>query len=378
MASYTVKSLNKGNEILKNLQTHLPQVHESRRKFITLFVLALLKVKTVNLDKIAESFDGKAEIESTKKRIHRFLNNYLINYQLVAMFIIALLQIPIKHGVYLSLDRTVWKLGSKPVNLLVLGIVCNGLPPRGFVIPVFWSCCNKFGNSKAEERIDLCKKFIATFGKECIKGLIADREFIGKDWLSFLLEESIPFYMRLKQNFIYKGKQKLVSRYQYLRCGYGVYEQGSFTINDCKLYLCVLRLYTGELLIVASGGFDKEALRIYRLRWAIELTFKALKKTGFNLEDTHLTHTDRVEKLFTLVTIAFIYAYLVGVHKNDEVKAIKILPHGRKQCSLFKYGLKQLSEILLNEEKVVNFSEIITLSIKYSLSNRYKIIRLLS
>lgn len=368
-----IKSLSKGNEILGNLQTHLPKVHESRRKFITLFVLALIKVKTVNLDKVASGIDSKANIDSVKKRIHRFLDNYLIDYTMIARLIVGLLHIPISQGVYLSLDRTVWKLGGKSVNLLVLGIVC-----RGFVLPIFWSCTNKFGNSNAQERITLCQKFIATFGKECIKGLIGDREFVGKTWLSFLLEDNISFYLRLKSNYIYKGKQKLVSRYQYLPCGYGVYEQGALSINDIKLYLCVLRLYTGELLIVASAQADKKALVIYRLRWGIELTFKALKKTGFNLEDTHLTHTDKVEKLFALVTIAFIYAYLAGLYKHDEVKAIKTLPHGRKQCSLFKYGLKQLSEWLLNEEKVRNFDKFLTLMIKYSLSDKYKIIKLLS
>jgi GGDEF domain-containing protein len=69
---HPVKRLNKRNKILENLQTHLSKVHESGRKFIALFVLALLKVKTVNLDKIAESFDSKADIEAIKKRIHKF------------------------------------------------------------------------------------------------------------------------------------------------------------------------------------------------------------------------------------------------------------------------------------------------------------------
>lgn len=96
------------------------------------------------------------------------------------------------------------------------------------------------------------------------------------------------------------------------------------------------------------------------------------------MEDTHLTHTDRIEKLFTLVIIAFVYAYVAGLYQNDEVKAIKTLPHGRKQYSLFKYGLKRLSEVLLNEGKVTNFDKILTLYLKHSLSDRYKIIKLLS
>jgi hypothetical protein len=44
---------------------------------------------------------------------------------MISRFIIAVLHIPIEQGIYLSLDRRVWKLGSKSVNLLVLGIGGN-------------------------------------------------------------------------------------------------------------------------------------------------------------------------------------------------------------------------------------------------------------
>jgi len=37
----------------------------------------------------------------------------------------------------------------------------------------------------------------------------------------------------------------------------------------------------------------------------IESAFKALKTSGFNIEDTHLTDIDRVYKLLSLVLIAF-------------------------------------------------------------------------
>ncbi len=38
-----------------------------------------------------------------------------------------------------------------------------------------------------------------------------------------------------------------------------------------------------------------------------------MKTSGFNLEDTHLTDIDRIEKLIAIVTIAFCWAYLVGI-----------------------------------------------------------------
>ena len=67
-----------------------------------------------------------------------------------------------------------------------------------------------------------------------------------------------------------------------------------------------------ELQIVISFNKPEDALEIYKERWQIETAFRALKTSGFNIEDTHLTDIERIEKLFALVIVAFTWAYLVG------------------------------------------------------------------
>ncbi len=44
------------------------------------------------------------------------------------------------------------------------------------------------------------QKFIAKFRKDCIKGLLADREFIGNDWVKWLKDEHISFVIRRRNN----------------------------------------------------------------------------------------------------------------------------------------------------------------------------------
>lgn len=73
-----------------------------------------------------------------------------------------------------------------------------------------------------------------------------------------------------------------------------------------------------------------------------------MKSSGFNIEDTHLTHLDRIERLFAVMIIAFAWAYLVGIYKNLMIKPIRILKHGRKAKSIFKYGLEEIANVLLN------------------------------
>jgi len=48
-----------------------------------------------------------------------------------------------------------------------------------------------------------------------------------------------------------------------------------------------------------------------------------MKTSGFNLEDTHLTDIKRIEKLAAIVTIAFCWAYLVGIYLREHDKPIR-------------------------------------------------------
>ena len=61
-----------------------------------------------------------------------------------------------------------------------------------------------------------------------------------------------------------------------------------------------------------------------------------MKSSGFNIEDTHLCERGRIARLFAMVCIALVWAYLVGEHKDIHVKPIKILKHGRRAKSLVK------------------------------------------
>ena len=50
-----------------------------------------------------------------------------------------------------------------------------------------------------------------------------------------------------------------------------------------------------ELQIIISFNRPENAQQLYRERWQIETAFKALKSSGFNIEDTHLTDIKRIK-----------------------------------------------------------------------------------
>ena len=71
-----------------------------------------------------------------------------------------------------------------------------------------------------------------------------------------------------------------------------------------------------------------------------------MKSSGFNIEDTHLRDRGRIARLFAIVCIAFVWAYLVGEHKDINVRPIRFLKHGRREKSLVKYRLEEFSNVL--------------------------------
>ncbi|MDR1542810.1 MAG: transposase, partial [Prevotellaceae bacterium] len=91
----------------------------------------------------------------------------------------------------------------------------------------------------------------------------------------------------------------------------------------------------------------------YKQRWQIETAFRAMKSSGFNIEDTHLADIDRIEKLFSIVMVAFARAYVVGIYVNDNVKPIRVKNDGKRVKSLFKYGLEFIAYYLNNPLAII-------------------------
>lgn len=98
--------------------------------------------------------------------------------------------------------------------------------------------------------------------------------------------------------------------------------------------------------MVVSFNNPENAVDAYKQRWQIETMFKAMKSGGFNIEDTHLTDIERIEKLLLLVMMTFVWCYNIGEFVNQHLKPIRILKHGRKAKSIFRYGLDIVAEFL--------------------------------
>jgi hypothetical protein len=355
---------NKDTQLLSVFTSHFSNhLNFARIQLICLFIHALCKVKSVNLTKIAVGFDLFAKESSNYRRLQRFFQQVHLPSELIATLIFNLL--PNKDRLVLVIDRTNWQFGGKDINILMLGVSYKNV-----AFPLLFSMLDKKGNSNTAERITLLQKFIKLFGKECIDCLLADREFVGEQWLNFLNNNRIRYYIRIRNNFqLYcpRRQRKINASHFFnnLKMGEIRHHYKIVKINNQYCYVSAIKTSNEkgvDFCIVISFNKPEESLSYYAQRWQIETLFRAFKSSGFNLEQTHLKHTERIEKLVLLVMIAFVWCYKIGDFIDKEIKQIPLKKHGRRAKSIFRAGLDYLSHWLLTNTNILEINLIKFLS----------------
>lgn len=317
------------------LRPHLSW-HGARLGFLALVLVALFRVETVNLDKLASVFSNHAKSASNHKRLTRFFRQFPMDFDELAVAIVKWSQLP--QPWTLSLDRTTWSFGRVNFNILMLGIVHEGV-----AFPLMWTLLDKRGNSNSDERMNLLERFERVFPQAKIRCLTADREFVGSEWFSFLLlPRTIPFRIRLRHSDRISSRsgktcQRGERLFASLREGEQRVMSGKRWVWGCRIYLAATRLKDGELVVIATNRHPETALGDYRQRWGIETLFGALKTRGFNLESTHFQHPERLSKLLGVLSLGFCWAMLTGLWQHQQ-SPIPLKAHGRRAKSLFRSG----------------------------------------
>ncbi|MDV3002649.1 MAG: IS4 family transposase ISSysp2 (plasmid) [Chroococcopsis gigantea SAG 12.99] len=159
--------------------------------------------------------------------------------------------------------------------------------------------------------MDLLDRFEEIFPDAEIAYLCGDREFIGQEWLTYLLlTPTIPFRLRIKSNHqIHDGRRKLKASVILPICKRSVRNfVGKALGLGRSVYVSALRLEDGELLIVISATKPRDAITDYARRWGIETLFGIFKTRGFCLESTHFQDSQRLSRLLALMSLALCWA----------------------------------------------------------------------
>lgn len=324
--------------LLQALETNL-NCNLARLKCLSLLVSAVIRHRTVNLTILATTDDGKdVSNESRYRRFQDFFLNFNLCLPSVARVILARISKP-DDGYLLAMDRTNWQFGRHYLNFLVIAIVIGKVS-----IPVVWKILphkTKSGNSNTAQRIALTQKLLALIPAQDIRVLAMDREFGGKKWLSWLDQQEVGYVLRIKKNTIVG--RLLAEEHAQRRGRKPSKRQRIYGVKGLELFFSCKRMQKDgrdTYLFVISNRFQgEEALDLYRQRWGIERLFGHLKQKGFDLEATHLSNPAKLEKLFAVVVLAFLFSFAWGCHLRATERKISATA---KRKSLFRLGLEDL------------------------------------
>ena len=308
----------------------------------------MIQAKTVKIKELAIHVSSNGGLRGKVSKIERLFLNQVIDFIFLGRIILKLFQA--EAQLKLAIDRTNWQFGEKNLNFFVAAVIYGNIS-----IPIAWILLDKKGNSSTAERKKLIEKILKILPKGRIEIILADREFIGEEWLKYLSLEELPFAIRVKKNERIKhkngGKMQLGKFFNSKQIGTSKSIEAKFYESEIVVKITCLQLEREQLLIASNAVIGDDSLIAYKQRWSIERAFKSLKTAGFNLEDTHMTDLKKLEKLFAVVSFALSICVIAGEIKNS-IKAIKFKKHGYKAVSLFTYGFDWLKDYFCNIQNV--------------------------
>ena len=225
---------------------------------------------------------------------------------------------------------------------------------RRFRVPLMWVLLDRAGNSDTGMRIALMERYLRLFGAASIEAQLADREFIGAEWMEFLIENNVPLAIRLKEGMLIHLADGSLRQFRTLlrkrrRGAWEGWLNGMEATPANRLRIKARRIRGGELLIKATSLDDAgRGLNLYRRRWEIECMFADAKTRGLNIEDTHITDPDKLATLLVVVALAVTWAYRCATRVMGR-KAISRKRHGRRGKSWFRTGLDALRNWVLHQ-----------------------------
>lgn len=353
------------NSLLNKITEEFPNYRASVVKNVLLLSLCLLHQESLCLHKISKAvglFSGNTQSKHSAhvKRFYRLLSVYAFSrlWLDILYYVFALLRLEVK---YLALDGTSWLARSKGTHYhhyLTLSVVYQGV-----AIPILWVDLRKQGLSNQKQRIALLKKAKKYFQLEG-KILLADREYIGRDWFKFLIDSNIDFVIRLRDKN-YKteinaapGKSYDALVKKVLRSKKAAKVVGkTFEIEGMTLQWVVAKnpnvdakerfIYLLTNLIIHPA----KVVSSYPIRWQIEVCFKHLKSNGFDLEKINVEGKARQKLLIAILVFAYTISVIEGL-KNYKKVPRKRFSNGKvyKVISVFRNGLAEITRWCINLE----------------------------
>ena len=364
--------------------TQLPTVGEIKRFFPThricvvkVFVLlsqCIIRCRTVCLYKCRAEIGSivcrkDLNINSAYTRLIRFFKIKKIDDFCIGIIRLIIHLIDFQDEVYMSIDRTNWKIGLVNINVCYIGLIL----PNGVFIPILWRLYDKRGNTSEAERIELIEQFfkVGQFHQQLKITLLGDREFIGAQWFGFMRKVDFSFVIRArwqdywKQLSISTGVLIPNLKDHIIRSiNKKGYFQQSIIINGETLFYTVFvntakrQRKNDKWMVLISNQSDIEWIRVsFPKRWSIEVFFYHSKSNGFNLEDLNLIDDLKTQLMMAVTAFCYVLSILKGLEcrKIEKIKLKSYKGIKSKSISLFRLGYDNLKNSVHSVHDLIRF-----------------------
>ena len=315
-----------------------------------LLIYCIFSSRSLCLYKCAEYVPGSARFASNYQRLLRFVRTKRAALFSLGVSRLLLSLAPESGPCYLVVDRTNWRLGNRPINILCLGLLVG----ERFYVPLLWELLPKHGSSNMQERIELMKRLLALIDDPKRYILLADREFVGKQWIRWLRNRGIKLVIRLREgDYLDDLSASTQQVYSLNWLSRHVHRRGAFSaafkLEGYRLHYIGLIDQTigGDVVYLLSSEADPRwAQQAYAKRWSIEVFFKQLKSDGFNMEAMRLHDPDRLRILIAAASVAYLIALQQGLleAKQHPIRIKQSPGQGISwpEVSVFRYGYRAI------------------------------------
>lgn len=306
----TVRKL--AEEVERGLGKAHPKLRKTIIKKLALAVGAMIEGQTPNTVELANLVPLPTERQDLREQwLRRLLKNPLL-VSTVVMEPFAREELAQAAGngqtVLLSLDQT--DLGDRMAVLMISVRVGDR------ALPLAWIAEAGAANIGFEGQRKVLDQILAWLPLNADVLLAADRFYPSVDLFNWLHAHRWGYRLRLKGNLVADpgygdevttGELARGVKERYLP-GVRLFAQGVST----NLGILHEASHPEPWIIAMNCTPTRATVLDYGARWGIEPMFSDFKSRGFGLENSHLEHTDRLERLILIMSLAMYWCVCVG------------------------------------------------------------------
>jgi hypothetical protein len=327
-----------------------PELRKTLLRNVSELVAALTLARSVQLAAIGSKLPVDTSAEAREQWVRRQLcNDTEDTLQLFR---------PIAESLLAGFAGRTVRLILDPTDLAAdLTIIQLGLAYRGRALPLAWMTIYiKPGTVKEAVRL-LFAEVKQWLPPDARVYLIGDREFHGQDMLELIQEQSWTPIIRTKGSLTIeledgrccyvadlappRGQTAFHQRVWLTGWRWGPYSLSVAHAAQPKRGQKV----DDPWYIVSTELATSHILTLYAVRMWVDELFRDLKSQGFHLDQTRLTHTERIDRLMLILALAYWWIMGRGIWIDRMQLRRRVDRCKHPKCSLFTIGLRWIHRL---------------------------------